>query len=1023
MATNPWHPWPDKITCTLDAVMHLSRSAFSGKQLNILHWLLSSNGVPMTRSVKAMHAFNRSLHSTCGIRTIQFDGALGNKFFMNSLADIIAQEMANPRVRPHLHFYPEDAGTVVNEYWHAKHWREDADPTILTPLAVIGSQHFYMLEPCLLKSGIAVMPTRWIIRNGSFYATAWVLRPVSDGVEQGWVVEEYNVIHVSDSELLVSFPNWEASQSTHRLPNAKHLFGTSFCQLGPLVPWTRTNASIGNPWRARAKGARVYCFMMWVYCDDVSGNQSKRWNEHNSILFSPAGLPRVLLQQEYNVHFLCTSNIAPPLEMMDGLVQQLEHAWSEGIWSWDCVHQERVLLIPGMPAFLGDNPMQSEFSCHIGQGGKCLCRICKAKGGERGVVSGNVSPAGESSAGSDVDSERSSGAVGRQKKRPETMQEMVSRVTQFVQPGPPRTREDTLEELTKMIADGTRIGGRTKLRERKTMTGVKDVFLDVFLERLHGSHKDVRTKAAKQVALDAYRATLPENIISPVWRIKVGFDPHRDTPVEILHTVLLGFVKYFWRDAIYNRLGTGPAKKELLKVRLQSFDTAGLEIRRLSGQTLVQYAGSLTGRDFRAIVQAAPFVLYDLVPAPCFDTWIALSNLVPLIWQPQIPNIDTYILRLELAIREFIMRTALWTPRWFNKAKFHTILHLPDHIKRFGPAILFATESFESFNAVIRSKSIHSNHQAPSRDIAVAFAHANCIRHLLSGGQQFVRSESMSTSNPSMFHGLIMDVAHGLRQEDGIWEPVGHGPHSLVGDSSFVSSFLGFPNLNSSFPSEMLDADVFATCKTMMLLNGDVCRAGQWILFYHMSQPERPCLARVSEIVRFLGTSMNTAGKVSPDAILLQRATISTFVDSYRMPSVTIVDEWDLVHISNIICVVNVQHRCLANGCKASGSEHMYQERIAVGHTRAAVEHINPGDLILNTAQMRNAAHVDMFRFRAEPTAVDLDNAVLSGVRNEIDTQKQLARQQRTTAAPSRLQGPSRTSRGGRMQSGVGGSI
>jgi hypothetical protein len=51
------------------------------------------------------------------------------------------------------------------------------------------------------------------------------------------------------------------------------------------------------------------------------------------------------------------------------------------------------------------------------------------------------------------------------------------------------------------------------------------------------------------------------------------FDPHRDTPVEILHAVLLGYVKYFWRDAI-NRLND--AQKDLLKTRLSCLDVSGL---------------------------------------------------------------------------------------------------------------------------------------------------------------------------------------------------------------------------------------------------------------------------------------------------------------------------------------------------------------------------------------------------------------------------------------------------------------
>lgn len=93
---------------------------------------------------------------------------------------------------------------------------------------------------------------------------------------------------------------------------------------GFITPWTLTNPKDGNRWRAIADGARVYSFPIWLYCDDTSGNLSKKWNKHNSFLFTPAGLPRRFVHQEYNVHFLCTSNIAPPLEMLDGIVDQLE---------------------------------------------------------------------------------------------------------------------------------------------------------------------------------------------------------------------------------------------------------------------------------------------------------------------------------------------------------------------------------------------------------------------------------------------------------------------------------------------------------------------------------------------------------------------------------------------------------------------------------------------------------------------------------------------------------------------------
>lgn len=42
-------------------------------------------------------------------------------------------------------------------------------------------------------------------------------------------------------------------------------------------------------------------------------------------MFTLAGLPLEQSQKEYNIHFLCTSNLAPPLEMMEGVVDQIKY--------------------------------------------------------------------------------------------------------------------------------------------------------------------------------------------------------------------------------------------------------------------------------------------------------------------------------------------------------------------------------------------------------------------------------------------------------------------------------------------------------------------------------------------------------------------------------------------------------------------------------------------------------------------------------------------------------------------------
>ncbi|KAJ6559328.1 hypothetical protein B0H10DRAFT_2169448 [Mycena sp. CBHHK59/15] len=164
--------------------------------------------------------------------------------------------------------------------------------------------------------------------------------------------------------------------------------------------------------------------------------------------------------------------------------------------------------------------------------------------------------------------------------------------------------------------------------------------------------------------------TFPKDITSPVWHIK-GLDPHQDTPVQIL-VILLGFVKYFWRDVI---ACVKKSDKEILISHLSSFNVSGLGISSLSGHTLVNYSGSLTGWDFQAIVQAAPFVLHGLLPPEYIELWTALSLVVTLVWQPHILDLEKYTDQLEEAIKHFLDCTCCLTLQWFNKPKFHVILH------------------------------------------------------------------------------------------------------------------------------------------------------------------------------------------------------------------------------------------------------------------------------------------------------------------------------------------------------------
>ncbi|KAK7007194.1 hypothetical protein R3P38DRAFT_3325581 [Favolaschia claudopus] len=999
-SSRQWYPWPDRITCTLDVLMHLPRSVFSHRQLDLFIWLLKVNNVDDVPSVKAMQELNVMLQTICGIESIPYNGALRHKYYVNSLAQIIAQEMSNPKVRPHLQFYPEDSGKVLEEARQGKRWLEELPSEKTTPMVRIGKQDYYIHEPAMLRDGTFCMPFRWFMRGNILFAKCWAMTAVTSDAGGYWRVLKQET---------------EVSQF--------------------LGSGSHNNPSIGNAWRERAKGSRVVAFPIWMYCDDTSGNL---------FLFTPAGLSREQAAKEFNIHFLCTSNIAPPLEMLDGILDQLEESEEKGIWAWDSQENELILVIPAVLALLGDNPMQR--SDALDEEEPTASRPQHQDPTESDGESSQPhtpmqqepgspgSPQVNSPVGSDAGSETSKAKKSRKRVK-ETLEQMMSRAKSFVKIGKLRTKEETTTTLRSYFEKACTVNTKTKVKEMRTASGIKDTFQLVFLEKLFESYKGKRGPKAKQEALDAKVRSLPPNTTSPVWRIK-GLDPHQDTPVEILHVILLGFVKYMWRDLVQNQLKNKEEQKKLLETRLNSFDVQGLRISPLAGHTLVQYSGSLTGRDFRAIAQAAPFVVYDLVSPECLATWVALSKLIPLIWQPQIKDIDAHIALLTAEIDHFLACAARWTTRWFNKPKFHILLHLPSHIRRFGPAILFATEAFESFNAVIRAKSVHSNRHAPSRDIARAFAQGNRIRHLLSGGlfmeseiltdptahstQAVADNNSVTASgappllNPKKQATVRRPISHNRLD----WKTAGRGPLSLVASPTTITQYLGLdksknktrglcvadktaPRLfsatlagkklpNSLSSSNSAPPPMIQTNRAVYLENGDYCAVDQFVIVRRPDLPASTFVARVAEILQIKGSP--EAQRQRPSAILLQSIAVnSTANNCYGMPHLSSEDKWSLAQLSDILCTVNVQHNCDKNKCGATGFRYVYQEREKSSQTHPVVVHTagTKDDLLLNTGQMRDAVNLQPFRIDSD--ILDTEALIMSSVLREFEVARAAA--------------------------------
>lgn len=119
-----------------------------------------------------------------------------------------------------------------------------------------------------------------------------------------------------------------------------------------------------------------------------------------------------------------------------------------------------------------------------------------------------------------------------------------------------------------------------------------------------------------------------------------ALDVHRDTPVELLHTYLLGVEKYSWYY-LHNEW-TDP-QSDLFATRLQSSSLDGLTLPALRASWMLQHPNNLIGKHLKALQQLTVFHLDDSLCAPItFDLIKATGELGALLWFHEIEDIKVY---------------------------------------------------------------------------------------------------------------------------------------------------------------------------------------------------------------------------------------------------------------------------------------------------------------------------------------------------------------------------------------------
>ncbi|KAJ7829031.1 hypothetical protein B0H14DRAFT_3718234 [Mycena olivaceomarginata] len=625
--------------------------------------------------------------------------------------------------------------------------------------------------------------------------------------------------------------------------------------------------SMPNPKRKIAAGRPMYNSFVNYFSNDVSGNRTKSWNKHWNVYMTHENLPRELHQQEFHVHFVSTSPNATASEQFQEFKTAAEATHTDPVEVRDEVGNTSCFCLY-VNVGASDNPMQSEVACHIGRQGNYFCRKCNA------------------------------GGTRQEKATDEGYHALF-------ESGAPRTKEQILEELEKQVRLAC-CGVAKPVQNCQKATGVKDVYTQFWIDQLLSRFKEMRKDKARSA--DDIKKELIQ------WTIDNRFDPAKDTPIEILHTILLGVVKYVWHITPH-RLAT---------------NVDGLSIHAIRSSYIMQYAGSLIGRQFKTLVQTNIFHIQSLVGDMKFKAWKAVGELSALLWVPEIRNLVEYQRDLKVAVGNVLDICAIIDPsKIISKIKYHLLVHAP--------------------------------YDAALRDIARQLGDQEGFKHRITGGWWSLGNGEWTRAGSGVRRFMAQ---HPILQKLVGWtekERVEHGTvsHSIAKlqfrscvrrrETVLLKSTTARSALNFG---EYKPDSAWTKCLRVISESLDECLVESWVFAKGSSSDAPKITGRISDIL------VDPAGVV---LVVLERFQVLKERDElYGMPVLVRRDGETTFCIvpaqpQAIMFKFNVQHDCGSAKCEATGVRSRMQERVESGQIDHFIIHKPLDRFFINTHAFHNA--------------------------------------------------------------------
>ncbi|KAL9939209.1 hypothetical protein V8E36_002022 [Tilletia maclaganii] len=539
-------------------------------------------------------------------------------------------------------------------------------------------------------------------------------------------------------------------------------------------------------------------------------------------------------------HLFAASDKASAQELSEALVRELD-----------------VLVYAHVAAIVADNPMAAELASNIGMNGSFPCRSCEAGGS----VNERSTPEGLAKAAT---------------------------------PGKPRTIDSLKHSLTLQLrAAGS--GAVATWAKEASRTGVKDKLTSAVCERIvdegriRRAEEDADVDDIVEELWDIRADLLREGRFwNPLFRLKesAGLDITEDLPCEILHTILLGTVKYLARETFKTLSSTSKSSltQWLGEANMQGIGGGS----RLTGAYMVKHVRSLVGKDLKRLGQVMHWALEQIDSSPDLqEAWKAQGELAAALYAPVLFRSKEHqwdIHLKSLAQSFYIAFTKVLPTELVKKPKLHILSHSIAQVRRFGPLPTVSAERFESYNTIVREASILSNRKAPSRDIARRVADEEMVRDIVSGAFYFDHSEKkMKRPGPAIRNMMSVDMA----------------ARKYLLKAYGLSEFAAIDR-----ESEGLGA-FRARSRSVKLHSGDWVKAGDTALLREHSQ-SHAYVALVKEVTARDGT---VSLEVQP---LQARGGHAYGPELDVQPG----EDHRIVTVSEVLAMLNTNHNCSAMGCK-----------------------------------------------------------------------------------------------------------